>query len=175
MSKACQYALKKIYTSCNKLGGMKIAPGGTTQYKSDLRYRKNISIGRNSTLYKCQNIYISKKGRFSMGDESHVAPYGYFLIEEMSIEIGQDVAIGPYCSFFCKSNSHKPDPLFRKNFERGDIIIGNNVFIGAQSVILPGTEIGDNVIIGANSVVKGKLDANHFYAGSPCKRIKSLS
>jgi len=110
-----------------------------------------------------------------MGNDSHAAPYGYFLVEEMSIEIGNDVAIGPFCSFFCKSNALSPDkPLFRENYDKGDIIIGNNVFIGAQSVILPGTIIGDNVILAANSVARGKLEDNTMYGGTPCRVIKKL-
>jgi len=111
-----------------------------------------------------------------MGDQSHIAPYGYFLIEDQALTIGDDVAIGPFCSFFCSSNTYSPEkPLFRENYDKGDIKIGNNVFIGAQSVIMPGAEIGNNVIVAANSVVKGKLDDNYLYGGSPCKPIKKLS
>jgi acetyltransferase-like isoleucine patch superfamily enzyme len=119
---------------------------------------------------------VGKKGKFSMQDHSHVAPYGYFLIENNTLSIGNDVAIGPFCSFFCSSNSHSPKkPLFRENYEQGDIHIGNNVFIGAQSVILPDTQIGDDVIIAANSVVKGKLESGFVYGGAPCKPIQKLS
>ena len=48
--------------------------------------------------------------------------------------------------------------------------IGNNVFIGIQAIILPGTIIGDNVFIGAGAVVDGKLETG-VYAGNPAKRI----
>lgn len=54
-----------------------------------------------------------------------------------------------------------------------NVNIGNNVFIGAKSVILPGTTIGDNCIIGAGAVVKGNCVPNSVYAGNPCKRICS--
>jgi len=56
----------------------------------------------------------------------------------------------------------------------GRIIIGNNVFIGINSTILPNTKIGDNVIIGAASLVKGELKPNSVYAGVPAKYICSL-
>lgn len=52
--------------------------------------------------------------------------------------------------------------------------IGNNVFIGMNSIILMGAEIGDNVIIGAGSVVSGKVESNSVYAGNKAKKIKSL-
>ncbi len=53
----------------------------------------------------------------------------------------------------------------------GAIEIGNNVFIGSRSVVLPGTKVEDNVIIGAGSVVTGHLKSGGVYAGVPAKRI----
>ena len=52
-----------------------------------------------------------------------------------------------------------------------DITIGKNVFIGARSVILPGTEIGDNCIIGSGAVLKGKIPSNSIVVGNPAKVI----
>lgn len=54
------------------------------------------------------------------------------------------------------------------------IVIGNNVFIGARSTILPGTIIGDNVVVGAGSIVKGTIPDNVVVAGNPAKVIKSI-
>lgn len=51
--------------------------------------------------------------------------------------------------------------------------IGNNVFIGVNTTVLPNTTIEDNVIIGAGSVVKGVCEANSVYAGLPAKKISS--
>lgn len=56
-----------------------------------------------------------------------------------------------------------------------DIFIGNNVFIGMNSIILPGAVIEDNVVVGAGSIVKGELRGNSVYAGNPCKKIKTLT
>ena len=63
----------------------------------------------------------------------------------------------------------------------GDIIgeagltqIGNNVFIGVNSVILMGTKIGDNVIVGAGSVVSGTVPPNVVIAGNPAKIVRTL-
>ena len=51
------------------------------------------------------------------------------------------------------------------------IIIGNNVFIGAGAVILPGVEIEDNCVVAAGTVVTKKVDANSILAGIPAKKI----
>ena len=54
------------------------------------------------------------------------------------------------------------------------VCIGNNVFIGINSIILRGVTIGDNVIIGAGSVVSKDCEANGVYAGNPAKFIMSI-
>lgn len=64
-------------------------------------------------------------------------------------------------------NDVVPDP-------GGEVIIGNNCFIGYQACILKGTNIGDNVIIGARAVVKGNIPSNTVWAGCPAKQICSL-
>lgn len=56
----------------------------------------------------------------------------------------------------------------------GPIIVGNNVFIGHSTVILPNVNIGDNVVIGAGSIVTKDLKSNFVYAGVPAKIIKTF-
>lgn len=53
-------------------------------------------------------------------------------------------------------------------------IIGDNVFIGMNSVILNGSHIGDNVIIGAGSIVSGEIPSNTVIGGNPAKVIMTL-
>lgn len=56
----------------------------------------------------------------------------------------------------------------------GKIVIGNNCFVGYQACILKDTIIGDNVIIGARSVVKGYVPSNTVWAGVPARQICTL-
>ena len=51
----------------------------------------------------------------------------------------------------------------------GKVKIGNNVFIGYQSIILPNVKIGDNVVIGAGSIVTKDIPSNSVAAGNPCR------
>ncbi|HLO60105.1 MAG TPA: acyltransferase [Bacteroidales bacterium] len=55
-----------------------------------------------------------------------------------------------------------------------DITIGDNVFIGMNSIILPGTNIGNNVIVGAGSVVRGKIPDFSVVAGNPAIVISNI-
>jgi acetyltransferase-like isoleucine patch superfamily enzyme len=61
--------------------------------------------------------------------------------------------------------------LFSGKYRIEKVKIGNNVFLGANSVVLPGVTVGDNVIIGAGSVVSRNLNSNGVYAGNPAKFI----
>ena len=58
--------------------------------------------------------------------------------------------------------------------EAGETIIGDNVFIGMNSVVLMGTKIGSNVIVGAGSVVSGVIPDNCVVAGNPARVIRTL-
>lgn len=86
------------------------------------------------------------------------------------ISIGDNVTMAPRVHVLAHDASTK---TFLDYTIIGNVKIGNNVFIGAESVILPNVIIGDNVIIGANSTVSKSLNSNGVYAGSPAKFICS--
>lgn len=68
--------------------------------------------------------------------------------------------------------------VFRGELPEIDVVrpitVGDNVFIGYGSVILPGVTIGDNVVIGAGSIVSRDIPSNSVAAGVPCRVLKSL-
>ena len=85
------------------------------------------------------------------------------------IIFGSNIELGPGVSII--SSNHKQDNL-RKHTKGKPITIGNNVWIGSNTTILPEVNIGNNVIIGANSVVTKDIPANTIAVGNPCKVIK---
>jgi len=56
----------------------------------------------------------------------------------------------------------------------GTIVVGNNVFIGMNTLILPGVSIGDNCVIGAGSIITRSIEPNSVAVGAPAKRLKSV-
>lgn len=158
-----------------KMKGVVLLENARIDGSVDILNHKNLKLGVKSILYKNTSIYIGSKGRVTIGNHSHIAPFGYLLIDNNELYIGNDVAIGPFCTFICHSNNIEgKNILFTKNYLDADITIGNNVFIGAQCVVLPGTIIQDNVVIASNSVVKGTLESGAVYGGSPAKKIKTI-
>jgi len=87
------------------------------------------------------------------------------------IDIGDNVTLAPRVHILCHDASTK---TFLGYTKIGRVTIGSNVFIGAESVVLPGVTIGDNVIIGANSTVTHDIPDNTVAAGCPARRICSL-
>jgi maltose O-acetyltransferase len=87
------------------------------------------------------------------------------------ITIGDNVTMAPRVHILCHDASTK---AFLGYTKIGRVNIGNHVFIGAESVVLPGVTIGNNVIIGANSTVTHDIPDNSVAAGSPARVICTL-
>lgn len=87
------------------------------------------------------------------------------------IEIGDNVTMAPRVHILCHDASTK---IFLNYTKIGRVTIGSNVFIGAESVVLPGVTIGDNVIIGANSTVTHDIPSGSVAAGSPARVLCTL-
>lgn len=85
------------------------------------------------------------------------------------IHFGSNIELGPGVSII--SANHDSNNLRNHKITK-PITIGNNVWIGANSTILPKVTIGNNVIIGANSLVNKNIPDNCIAVGNPCKVIK---
>lgn len=87
------------------------------------------------------------------------------------IAIGDNVTFAPRVHILAHDASTKK---FFGYTKIGNVTIGNNVFVGAEAVILPGVTIGNNVIIGANSTVTHDIPDNVVAVGSPARILCSL-
>lgn len=84
------------------------------------------------------------------------------------IEIGDRVTLAPFTRIYAHDASTKR-PLGYARIAR--VKIGNDVFIGTGTIILPGVTIGSNVIVGAGSVVSRSIPDNSVAVGNPCRVI----
>ena len=109
--------------------------------------------------------YIGKDVKFddfdliTMGDRVVISDGCYFLTHDYSI------------TTILIANNQKPDTDIA--VVRG-ISIGNNVFIGRGTLVMPNTKIGNNVVIGAMSVVRGVIPDGSIAIGNPCKPISTV-
>ena len=88
------------------------------------------------------------------------------------INIGDDVTLAPRVHILAHDASTKKGIGYTRI---GMVNIGNNVFIGASSTVLPGVTIGDNVVIGAGSIVAKDIPSDSVAIGSPAKVICSYN
>lgn len=124
---------------------------------------------------------VAPEGRIKLGERVHTKKNVVIeSMKEASIEIGSDsffnnncmvvskerIKIGNSCS--CGPNvliydhNHKIDPdigFIHEEYTSSPIVIGDNVWIGANTVILAGTVLGDRCVVGAGSVLKGKYES----------------
>jgi maltose O-acetyltransferase len=84
------------------------------------------------------------------------------------ISIGDDVTLAPRVSIIAHDASTK---VALGKTRVGKVRIGNRVFVGASSIILPGVTIGDDVVIGAGSVVTRDIPSGVVASGNPCRVI----
>ena len=107
--------------------------------------------------------------------ENFYSNFNLVLVDDGEIFIGDKVMIGPNVTL-C-TTGHPVYPLYREMVAHYSlpIHIGNNVWIGAHSVVLPGVTIGDNAVVGAGSIVTRDIPANTVAFGNPCRVIREIS
>jgi len=124
-----------------------------------IRYLKKsgIKIGSNCAFYDCNHVEIDMQNPWmlSIGNNVRITSGVQILTHDYSFSVLCSVA-GDVVGSVEKT------------------IIGNNIFIGRNAIILKGVQIADNVIIGAGSIVSRDCESNSVYAGNPAKRICSI-
>ena len=93
---------------------------------------------------------------------------GVSIVSSIGVTIGNNVMCGTNVIIGDRNDHEDIYPEFPPK----PVVIGNNVWIGMNSVVMKGVTIGDNVIIGANSLVTKDIPSNVIAVGSPCKPIK---
>lgn len=119
---------------------------------------------------------MSRKQGVRIGPRTLIYGDVSFGSEPYLVSIGSDCAITKGCQLLTHGGMRvlRKDPEFRCADLFSPIVIGDNVYIGIRSIVLPGVTIGDNVLIGAGSVVTSDIPSNVVAVGVPCRPIKTI-
>lgn len=88
------------------------------------------------------------------------------------IRLGDNVMFGPEVMVTCSGyRFNDGQPVTDQPMDETDVIIGNDVWVGARAILLPGAHVGDGAIIAAGAVVRGAIPAMTIAAGIPAKVV----
>ena len=103
------------------------------------------------------------------------ANFNLTMVDDCDIFVGNNVMFGPNVTVSAGTHPIHPELRSKQAQYNIPIHIGNNVWIGANSVILPGVNIGDNSVIGAGSIVTKDIPSNVIAVGNPCRVLREIN
>ena len=132
-------------------------------------------LGKTGDWLKIEQPFHCDYGYNIEVGEWFFANYNFVVLDVGNVIIGDNVQIGPNVAIY--TASHPIHPETRKSgYEFGiDVKIGDNVWIGGNTCILPGVSIGNNVVIGAGSVVTKDIPDNMIAVGNPCHVVREIT
>jgi len=139
--------------------------------RAEVDLASSTSWGKGCVISAFTKVKIS--GPFVMGRRVSISTGCFVGAGPAGLTLGDDVLISPNCAIL--TGTYVFDRLDLPLQEQGTISksvrIGHRVWVGANSVVLAGSEVGDNVIVSAGSVVSGMVPPNSIVLGNPAKVI----
>jgi acetyltransferase-like isoleucine patch superfamily enzyme len=146
--------------------GVRIHSGVTYRFPKNISLGSNVSIARGVTLFSENPV-----GKLEISDK-------VILTFDVKLDFSGDLFIGKNTlvskNSVIETHDHGLNPHSKPTYKK--LIIGNNVWIGMNAIILSGvSKIGDNSIIAAGSIVTREVPDNVIVAGIPAKVIKQIT
>ena len=131
-------------------------------------------FGKSENAFLNPPFYCDYGSHIEVG-KNFFANYNCTIIDVAKVKIGDNCQMAPNVSIY--TAGHPLHPVSRNSmYEYGiSVTIGDNVWIGGNTVIMPGVHIGSNTVIGAGSVVTKDIPDWVVAAGNPCRVIKQIT
>lgn len=131
-------------------------------------------FGKSEGAFLNPPFYCDYGSHIEVG-KNFFANYNCTIIDVAKVKIGDNCQMAPNVAIY--TAGHPVHPVSRNSmYEYGiEVTIGDNVWIGGNTVILPGVHIGSNTVIGAGSVVTKDIPDWVIAAGNPCKVIREIT
>ena len=140
--------------------------------KAHVQLSFKIRFGKGTTIRQYAIINTSG-GRVSLGEGCELGPFSMIVTKTKDVRIGDHVRMGPHVSMTASNRNYmRRDTLIVDQGVREEgITIGNDVWIGAGSVITDGVKIGEGTVIASGAVVAKDVEPYSIVAGVPAKLI----
>ncbi|CAI3293272.1 acyltransferase [Enterococcus cecorum] len=133
-----------------------------------------LEIGKKFRMKDGAKIRVRSGGECKIGRNTSLNTNNIVTCREKII-IGDDVQLAPNVQIYDHDHDYRAQGGVKAmKYVSTPIIIGNNVWIGANTIILRGTNIGDNVVVGAGSVVKGSIPSNTLFIQNKGKSVRNI-
>lgn len=145
---------------------------------SDLEKRKTLFkklLGKTNGNFHIEQPFFCDYGNNIEVGKNFYANHNCIILDCAKVKIGDNVLLAPNVSLFTVGH-----PIDAEKRNEGweyafPITIGNNVWVGGNTVINAGITIGDNVVIGSGSVVTKDIPANTLAMGNPCRVYREIT
>ena len=133
----------------------------------------NIRLGRGVSLNRYSSL-TADRGKINLGNRVYLGDFSIISGDDGEVNIGNNVIIGPNC--LIQAANHRFDrldvPIMDQGHVPNQVVIEDDVWIGAGAIICPGALIGSGAVIGAGAVVTGEIPEKAVAAGVPARVIK---
>jgi acetyltransferase-like isoleucine patch superfamily enzyme len=126
----------------------------------NIHRKGRLILGNKLRVHSGSRLSVTPGGVLYIGDNTAIN-YNCIIVARKNITIGKDCTFGPNVIIYDHDHDFRSLSVMNGNaYTTNDVVIGNNVWIGANAIILKGASIGDNAVIAAGTVIMGEVPAD---------------
>ena len=157
---------KKLFRAYNR------TDDDETAKRSDIMQQLFKSVGKDVWIEPDFRCEFGKN--ISIGDNVYIN-FGCVILDCGPVSIGNQVLIGPNVGIYDANHALDAKERMDGALIPGTVSIGNRVWIGGNTIILPGVSIGDDTVIGAGSIVTHDIPSGVVAVGNPCRVLRKIT
>ncbi len=157
---------KKLFRAYNR------TEDDETDKRSDIMQRLFRAVGKNVWIEPDFRCEFGKN--ITIGDDVYIN-FGCVILDCGQVKIGNQVLIGPNVGIYDANHALDAEERMDGALLPGQVTIGNRVWIGGGTIILPNVTIGNDTVIGAGSIVTHDIPSGVVAVGNPCRVLREIT